>query len=62
MVNPDLVMPTPEEIEKINKERAKAMRLIEEARVIFNETGCPLGAHTVLECAQQLVADGCTEY
>ena len=55
-------MPTPEQIEQINAERAKAMRLLEEARQIFKDTGCSLGAQTVLECAQRLVEDGCTEY
>lgn len=55
-------MKTPQEIEAINNERKKALALLEQAKQIFKDTGCSLGAHTVNECIGTLKDDGCDEY
>ena len=55
-------MKAPEEIEKINAERKRALKLLEDAAEIFRATGCSLGMAHVDECIAQLCQDGCDEY
>ena len=55
-------MKTKEEIEEINRKRKEAFALLEKVKQIFAETGCSLGAGTIVDCIHTLKEDACDEY
>jgi hypothetical protein len=55
-------MKTKEQIEEINRKRKEAMDMLRKVQTIFSETGCSLGAGTIVDCIDTLKQDGCDEY